>query len=233
MKKLYVTFDNGLPEGNSMEERKVLSPIEPGMDKAPAGSQKAGSSNPYLTLVNAQHRLEPSEIGIGELRPYEDIEGIPVKIEKKTLTAYRKLKQYLSECGISVGICSAFRSVDEQQALWDAGIQNSDFDIDEFSKRVALPGASEHHTGLAIDILLKEGNEWPESLSDPVQEAEIFSVIHRACPRFGFILRYPQGKETVTGYQYEPWHLRYVGVRHAVAMYESNLTLEEYNTDIQ
>ena len=103
-----------------------------------------------------------------------------------------------------------------------------DYDPDTFMNQVALPWMSEHHTGLAIDILLKEWDGWSKSLSDEKRKTELFSVIHRICPRFGFIVRYPQGKEAITGYRYKPWHLRYVGIRHAKAMTRNGLTLEEY-----
>ena len=132
------------------------------------------------------------------------------------------------ESGILIGIRSAFRSVAAQRELWYDEMAKDDYDPDTFLMQVALPWMSEHHTGLAIDILLKEGDEWPEFLSDEKREAELFSVIHRVCPRFGFIVRYPQGKETITGYRYEPWHLRYVGIKHARAMTRNGLILEEY-----
>ena len=107
-------------------------------------------------------------------------------------------------------------------------MQKDDFDFDEFIQWIALPWASEHHTGLAIDLRLKENGEWVKFLSDKELEREIYSFIHRICPRFGFILRYPPGKEDITGIHYEPWHLRYVGIKHAKAITKNGLTLEEY-----
>ena len=190
--------------------------------------EKKERKNPYLMLVNTQNMMSWGKAGRLKLATYEDIEGIPIRIEIKTLIAFLKMKYYLAEKGIFVGICSAFRSVPDQKAFWDKAMLQGDFDGDEFMKRVALPWLSEHHTGLAIDLRLKENGEWVRAFSDKELENEMFSFIHRVCPRFGFILRYPQGKEEITGYYYKPWHLRYVGIKHAKAITGNSLTLEEY-----
>ena len=220
-------------ETDTVENYSGPAPVgfkEPG-EHEKKKSRRSGS--PYLTLVNAQSMMDGSKTGKLSLVLYEDIEGIPVRIERNTLIAFLKMKYFLAQRGIIVGIRSAFRTVGEQKAFWDKGMAQSDFDFNTFGKRVALPWASEHHTGLAIDIALKEGDGWPEFFSDPKAEREMFSVIRHVCPRFGFILRYPEGKESITGYQYEPWHLRYVGIRHAKAMYKGGLTLEEYKAELQ
>ena len=194
-------------------------------DKEP---EKKERKNPYLMLVNTQNMMNGRKAGGLKLVSYEDIKGIPIRIEVKTLIAFLKMKYYLAERGIFVGISSAFRSVFDQKMFWDEAMQQSDFNFDEFIRWVALPWASEHHTGLAIDLQLKENGEWVRSFSDKELEKKIFSFIHRICPRFGFILRYPQDKEEITGYCCEPWHLRYVGIKHAKAITGSGLTLEEY-----
>ena len=197
-------------------------------DKEAEKTENKKRPNPHLMLVNTQNMMSGEKTGRMKLASYEDIEGIPIRIEVRTLIAYLKMKYYLAERGISVGISSAFRSVSDQKAFWDNAMQQSDFDFDEFIQLAALPWMSEHHTGLAIDLRLKENGEWTSSFTDKESEAEIFSFIYRICPRFGFILRYPQGKEAITGYHCEPWHLRYVGIKHAKAITKSGVTLEEY-----
>lgn len=196
--------------------------------QADTESEKKEKPNPYLMLVNTRNMMCQRKADRLKLACYEDIKGIPIRIEVKTLIAYLKMKYYLAERGINVGISSAFHSVLDQKAFWDEKMQQNDFDFNEFIQRVALPWMSEHHTGLAIDLRLKENGEWVKFLSDKELEREIYSFIHRICPRFGFILRYPQGKEEITGYHYEPWHLRYVGIKHAKAIMKNGLTLEEY-----
>lgn len=196
--------------------------------RKPVRQEHRKRPNPYLMLVNPQNMMDWVKAGKLKLVTYEDIEGIPIKIEVNTLIAYLKMKYELARRGILISIRSAFRSVAAQRELWYDEMAKDDYDPDTFMNQVALPWMSEHHTGLAIDILLKEGDEWPRSLSDESLETELFSVIHRVCPRFGFIVRYPQGKEAITGYRYKPWHLRYVGIKHAKAMTRNDLTLEEY-----
>ena len=83
---------------------------------------------------------------------------------------------------------------------------------------VALPGTSEHELGLALDINSESGEyEW-----------DIYAWLADNAYRYGFILRYPEGKEQVTGIEYEPWHYRYVGRLAAEEIYGSSVTLEEY-----
>ncbi len=93
----------------------------------------------------------------------------------------------------------------------------------EAQKYVALPGNSEHHTGLAFDLgVYRDGKMY--SLSN----FDVYDWIPRNLPRYGYILRYPADKVNVTGISYEEWHFRYVGIPHAVYMTEQNLCLEEY-----
>ena len=90
---------------------------------------------------------------------------------------------------------------------------------------VAVPGTSEHHLGLAVDINSDVDINDPNA-SD--QTEILYQWLKENAHRYGFILRYPPGKEDITGVNYEPWHYRYVGVENAEKIYESGLTLEEY-----
>ena len=93
---------------------------------------------------------------------------------------------------------------------------------------VAVPGYSEHHTGLALDLFLIVDGQIMYENEDLEKYPEIWAKIHELAPDYGFILRYPEGKEDITGYSYEPWHLRYVGADLAKVITEEGLTLEEY-----
>ena len=120
-----------------------------------------------------------------------------------------------------------YRSVNRQQRLWDKWSETKGKDY--VKKYVAVPGYSEHHTGLAIDLdLIKDGKLIDEN-DDLFAEKDIFLTIHNMLAKYGFILRYPNGKENITGYSYEPWHIRYVGSPQiASEIFTKNLTLEEY-----
>ena len=89
---------------------------------------------------------------------------------------------------------------------------------------VAPPGNSEHHTGLALDFVSNESTELNKSFAD----TKAAKWLLENAESYGFILRYPEGKEDITGYMYEPWHIRYVGVDIAKEITEAGITFEEY-----
>ena len=89
---------------------------------------------------------------------------------------------------------------------------------------VAIPGKSEHNAGLAADII-EQGNY---TLTEDFENTPQFKWLNENAAKYGFILRYPKGKESVTGIIYEPWHYRFVGVYHATKIKDSGLCLEEY-----
>ena len=120
-----------------------------------------------------------------------------------------------------------FRSIEDQKSLWDARVKKQ---LEEglsqeeaeavVGQKVAIPGTSEHHTGLAIDISCDQ--------ADIAKTEALYQWYAEHCWEYGFILRYPADKIEITGITYEPWHFRYVGVEMAKAVTESGLCLEEY-----
>lgn len=119
---------------------------------------------------------------------------------------------------------SGWRSLEEQRAIWEESMAKEG---PEFTRKyVARPGHSEHHTGFAID--LGERKEKIDFVCPDFPDAGVCGRFARMAARYGFVLRYPAGKEKVTGIAHEPWHYRFVGVPHALIMEERGLTLEEY-----
>ena len=119
---------------------------------------------------------------------------------------------------------SGWRSFKEQRKIWDDTVKNSG---EEFTKKfVAIPGHSEHQTGLAIDLGIKA--EKIDFICPEFPYDGICGEFRRLAPEYGFVERYPAGKEAVTGIGHEPWHFRYVGRPHAELMVKMCLTLEEY-----
>jgi D-alanyl-D-alanine carboxypeptidase len=151
-----------------------------------------------------------------------------IKLEKTAYEEWLKLKKDLKKKGYSIDIESAYRSYDYQAEILEDLIALKG--IEYASTAVALPGHSEHQTGLAIDFcVLKNGiylnsDDTPEEMLDLEECKYAATVAHK----YGFIIRYPKGKENITGYMYEPWHLRYVGTNLATYLHEHNLTLDEY-----
>lgn len=172
-----------------------------------------------LILVNRQHKTRyetPGElVSLGE----------NILLERQAATL---LNQLMEEIGgwASIVPVSGWRSQAEQQQIWDDTLQESGL---EFTRTyVAVPGCSEHQTGLAIDLGLRQ--EHIDFIRPEFPDTGICGEFRRLAADYGFILRYPAGKEQVTGIGHEPWHFRYVGIPHARIMTENGLTLEEYIT---
>ena len=124
--------------------------------------------------------------------------------------------------GHALKVASGYRSFADQRYIYNGyAAQSGKEAADRFSARA---GHSEHQSGLAFDVNLPDLDQLLTSFGDSPVGKWIAENAHR----YGFIIRYPEDKESVTGYMYEPWHLRYVGEELAAAMYESGLTLEEY-----
>ena len=119
---------------------------------------------------------------------------------------------------------SGWRSQAEQQRIWDGAMAESG---EAFTRQyVALPGCSEHQTGLAID--LGRASEHIDFIRPDFSTDGVCGAFRRLAARYGFIERYPRGREAVTGIAHEPWHFRYVGAPHALLLTENGLCLEEY-----
>lgn len=124
--------------------------------------------------------------------------------------------------GLPIIVDSGYRSYNYQQVVLDALIKEKG---NEAFKLVALPGASEHQTGLAIDFAYYENGIYNDDVKENDKEA---IWLKNNAWKYGFILRYPKGKENVTGYNFEPWHFRFVGLKLAKYLFKNDLTLEEY-----
>ena len=187
-------------------------------------------SDIYLLLVNKKHKLPDDWVEKVELITARNILGREFLVERKTLEQFEALRIKLLEEGINIELDSTYRSVQRQQEIWDEF--EKEYGIDYCRKYVAIPGYSEHHTGLVVDVCLIKDGIVIDDNDDMIAEREIFAKVHERLADYGFILRYLEGKEDITGYSYEPWHLRYVGIEIAKEIKEKGITLEEYLGDI-
>ncbi|MGI6007902.1 MAG: D-alanyl-D-alanine carboxypeptidase family protein [Ruminococcus sp.] len=127
-------------------------------------------------------------------------------------------------CEDLITAVSGFRTQREQEEIWETSLKENGRG---FTRRyVALPGHSEHQTGLAVD--LAENRQPIDEICPSFPAGGICGRFRRKAPEFGFVERYPEGKEPVTGIGAEPWHFRYVGYPHSMIMTEKDMTLEEY-----
>ena len=180
----------------------------------------------YLIVVNKSNLIDASYFDNLELVECNDVLGETISVEKETHAAYLKLKNFLKTKNIFIELDSAYRSIEEQQRIIDD--YTIKYGIDYVNKYVAPIKTSEHHTGLAIDLALVVNGKKLTENEDLFANENIYLEIHKYLSDFGFILRYPKGKENITGYNYEPWHIRYVGIENARFISSNNLTLEEY-----
>lgn len=182
----------------------------------------------YKILINKDHKVTKQILNSINLVRGKDYLDEEIFVEKKTYQMYLKLKQFLETIGIEIAISSAYRGVEEQQEIMSE--MNRIYGESYTNQYVALPNYSEHHTGLCLDLTLKINNQYVENNEKLFENAKIFEQIHQYLEDYGFILRYPKDKEEITGYSYEPWHIRYVGIRTASIMNRDNLCLEEYHS---
>ena len=201
-------------------------------------SSKEESKYDYLVLVNKYSQLPNDWEKNVELVETKNAWDENIKVEKEAFEQYQKLKEEvekdLKTFNTTIELDSTYRSVKEQQELWDRWSADPEKGIDYVRKFVAVPGYSEHHTGLAIDICLKKDGQLIYDNDEMIAEREIFSVIHKKLSKYGFILRYLENRDDVTGYSYEPWHLRYIGnEKIAKEIMDKNITFEEYLESVE
>ena len=182
----------------------------------------------YMVLVNKQNKLPDDwEANLDLVEEESLLYDDPVRVERGAYEAYKGLKEDLAKEDVHVELDSAYRSVAEQQEI-----------VEDFTKKygedyvklyVAVPGYSEHHTGLAIDLFLVIDGKQVYENEEMVAHPEVWEKVHAKLADHGFILRYLEGKEDITGYSYEPWHIRYVGdAKVAHEIMDKGITLEEY-----
>ena len=181
----------------------------------------------YMVLVNKTHKLPDDWEDKLQTVHMTNSVGDDVEVEKKAYDAYLELKAALEKEDVHVDLDSARRSVADQQRIMDEFTEK--YGADYAAKTVAKPGYSEHHTGLALDLyLIIDGKDVVEN-EDMIRYPEIWTKIHEKLADYGFILRYLDGDEHITGYGYEPWHIRYLdNVDTAKEITSKGVTFEEY-----
>lgn len=182
-----------------------------------------------LMLINKQHPLaadyEP---------PLGTIVG-DLQCDERIIDDLLNMLRAAKEENINLVVRSPYRSIDRQVYLFNrkitmymnAGMTYMDA-YKEASQIVTVPGSSEHQAGLALDITC----DYYVPLDEGFGKTEAGKWIKAHCSEYGFILRYPEGKEYITGIDYEPWHFRYVGVEAATVIMREEITLEEFWEDL-
>ena len=188
-------------------------------------------SDPYLKLVNKQNPLEE---GYAPENLVQTTTNPAVKLEAAAAEALQKFIDAAAQEGIVCTIVSGYRTKEDQDSYYTETFQsnmNAGYSKETAENMtnlvVAKAGESEAETGLTVEIAVRRGMS-----IDEMEESDLFKFAKENMYKYGFILRYPQGKESITEYNYSPFLFRYVGstgdTNHAQYIYEKNLTLEEY-----
>ena len=179
-----------------------------------------------ILLVNKDHPLpDHYQPNLERMREYG------AEVDVSILQPLRDMLAAGEKEGLSFWIASSYRSVERQRELLDEDIntlvkQGYSYSeaYEEVTKETMPVGCSEHASGLAVDIVSKDY----QVLDEKQARTDEILWLQENCSEYGFILRYPKGKEYITGIEYEPWHFRYVGRTAAKEIMEQGLTLEEY-----
>ncbi|MDR1628725.1 MAG: D-alanyl-D-alanine carboxypeptidase family protein [Oscillospiraceae bacterium] len=183
-----------------------------------------------LILVNAENKYQFSENReivhvFDEKNSAYSVKDKNVAVAKNTMEALnRLLADFYDEQGNNkINVISGHRTYAFQQTLLDKKTEETG--AVEAMKWVALPGASEHHTGLAVDLSIFNRED---GSSEPYKGTGQYKWINENAYKYGFIVRYPDEKKEITGIDYEPWHFRYLGLPHSYLVTEKKLCYEEY-----
>ena len=190
----------------------------------------------YLILVNKENPCgaDHAPKSLSTIPSRLTLYGKEVELESNAALAAEALVLELHAHGYEdIVITSGYRDYAYQQVLFNTYLGNEKAAHPNWTEEQcraevltysAFPGQSEHQTGLCMDLISIKNVTLDETFADNPAYAWLVKNAHS----FGFILRYPKGKEGITGYSYEPWHYRFVGVEAATAIYEQGITLEEY-----
>lgn len=181
-----------------------------------------------LLLINKQHPIpDEYEFTLGNIKTMKGT----MQCDERIIEDLLAMMQAAKEDGVNLAICSPYRDLKYQEVLFNRKIEAymgkgmSYMEAYKISSQaVTVPGASEHQLGLAIDIVC----DTYQSLDEGFGETPAGKWLKEHCSEYGFILRYPKGKEYITSIEYEPWHFRYVGKEAADVIMRNEICLEEF-----
>ncbi len=242
-------YNGGTVSDNSAIDNSETSSIDPDNASSVGGNASNNSSNGtsslngdsmkaeldmwYMKLVNPDNSITNSYINsidrsaINEKYIVSNTKETCKYLDSRIVKHFEDMCKAAAEDGITLVSVSAFRSYSYQDGLYQNRVkrcQNEEGLSLEAAKKkaatiVAVPGTSEHHLGLAIDI---------NSVVESFEKTKEFRWLQENAEKYGFVMRYPKDKQDITKIIYEPWHYRYVGVEHAKEMNDLDMCMEEY-----
>ena len=211
----YLNYQNK----TNLNEKDTILYVNIGLDNDfYTNAKESPKQNTNYVLVNKYNYLLEKYIP-NNLIKLDEYAKNNLYLNQEAYNAFKKMALDAKINGLSIRIISAYRDYNYQNNLYNNYLKNDPQNADKYS---AKPGHSEHQTGLAIDI------DNISNIYDKFENTKEFLWVKDNCYKYGFILRYPKDKEHITGYIYEPWHYRYVGIEISSYIYENDLTYEEY-----
>ena len=195
-------------------DEAIITYVNSGLDnKFYSNMVDTDMSDNYLIICNKYHKLKSDYVP--DLVSLDGYGG--GQMERVAADNFKKMSDAAKKDGVKIYNVSGYRDYKLQAGLYENYVNRDGKEkADTYSAR---PGTSEHQTGLAADI---------NYVSSSFENTDAFRWLSKNSYKFGFILRYPKGKEYITGYTYEPWHYRYVGEEVAKFIYENDITYDEY-----
>lgn len=210
-------------EVNIIDPYVITQPETPKPETPKPETPKPQTSEPQTPSYNGSHKMEVID-GITYFdgvmianKTYTLPASYNPGVQPVAMDAFYDMQAAAAADGISLWILSSFRSYEDQEVIYNRYVAQDGRDAaDTYSSR---PGHSDHQTGYTFDL---------NSLEQDFQYDPAGQWLDKNCYKYGFIIRYPKGKDSSTGYMYEPWHVRYIGVDLATKVTQSGLSLEEY-----
>ena len=217
----YIKYIDDVYGDKKVDYSKVISLVNVGANFEPyTHTKKTDMEKGYAILVNKYTSLSekyaPSDVV--EMSNWYSYPGNSIR--KEVYDAFREMFNAAKEENLTLIVNSSYRTYEVQKEIYDDYESNRGKEYAD--KYAARPDFSEHQTGLSVDIFS------PGSNMSTFEGTDEFKWLSENSYKYGFILRYPKGKEDITGYSYEAWHYRYVGKDLAKKVYDSGLTYDEY-----
>lgn len=217
----------GFARITNKEDKVEVEDQEEIEDDKPEKLHDNSDPNNILVLVNKDESLpedyRPEDLVIPNVNFSFEEDVDKRYLREPAAKALEAMFQAAKDDGLELFAVSGFRSYERQKEIYDHKVETEGEEI--ANKLVALPGHSEHQTGLTMDVSSQSADF---DLQESFEDTEEGKWVKENAHKYGYIIRYEKGKEDITGYAYEPWHLRFVGEDAAKAIYEGGLTLEEY-----
>ena len=210
-----------IEKNSNLELKDVVSLVNVNRDKDYYKDLEVTDvSNFNEMLVNKYHALDKDYVASDIVKCSSTYAYANNELNKEAYEAFKNMADAAREEGHVILILSSYRTYESQDNLWKQ--RKTAYGIKKADAYAARAGSSEHETGLAIDVA-----EYKD-VNDEFGKTESFKWMQENAYKYGYILRYPEGKENITGYSYEAWHYRYLGVSLATKVYNEGITYDEY-----